>query len=123
MVHHRPTDLEIGADGSLLVSDWCNVLIGHMQHNMRDPNRDHEHGRIYRITHRDGQLLPPVRLKGRPLPEVIKALASKEKTVRYRAKLELSGRDSSAVASAIDQMTESVSGDRSADCRRAGLRP
>ncbi|MEM8735716.1 MAG: PVC-type heme-binding CxxCH protein, partial [Planctomycetota bacterium] len=31
----RPTDAVIGADGALYVSDWCNVIIGHMQHNIR----------------------------------------------------------------------------------------
>ncbi|MEZ5431909.1 MAG: hypothetical protein R3F31_12195 [Verrucomicrobiales bacterium] len=40
----------VRASGSLVV-DWHNVLIGHMQHNARDPLRDHVHGRIYRITY------------------------------------------------------------------------
>ncbi|MEM1441115.1 MAG: PVC-type heme-binding CxxCH protein, partial [Verrucomicrobiota bacterium] len=47
----RPTDAVFGEDGSLFVADWCNVIIGHMQHNIRDPNRDKKHGRIYRITY------------------------------------------------------------------------
>ena len=47
----RPVDLEFAPDGSLYVADWHNVLIGHMQHNARDPLRDHMHGRIYRITY------------------------------------------------------------------------
>ena len=42
--------MEIAPDGSLYVVDWHNVLVGHMQHNARDPLRDHVHGRIYRIT-------------------------------------------------------------------------
>jgi glucose/arabinose dehydrogenase len=46
----RPVDMEIAPDGSLYVVDWHNVLVGHMQHNARDPLRDHVHGRIYRIT-------------------------------------------------------------------------
>ena len=37
----RPVDLEFGPDGALYVVDWFNPLIGHMQHNLRDPNRDH----------------------------------------------------------------------------------
>ena len=47
----RPSDIEVGGDGALYVSDWSNALIGHMQHNMRDPNRDAQHGRIYRVTY------------------------------------------------------------------------
>ena len=26
--------------------DWQNPIIGHMQHNLRDPNRDKVHGRV-----------------------------------------------------------------------------
>ena len=43
----RPT---IGPDGSVYFLDWHNALIGHMQHHLRDPSRDHSHGRIYRIS-------------------------------------------------------------------------
>ena len=46
----RPSDAIFAPDGSLYFSDWHNVIIGHMQHNVRDPNRDHAHGRIYRMT-------------------------------------------------------------------------
>ncbi len=35
---------------SLYILDWFNPLIGHMQHSIRDPNRDHTHGRVWRIT-------------------------------------------------------------------------
>ena len=47
----RPVDMEFAPDGSLYLVDWHNVLVGHMQHNARDPLRDHVHGRIYRITY------------------------------------------------------------------------
>lgn len=93
----RPTDVEIGADGALYVSDWANALIGHMQHNMRDPNRDASHGRIYRITAKGRPLLKPVRLKGKPVTEVCKAFYAPENSTRYRARLELSGRESASV--------------------------
>ncbi|MCH7990288.1 MAG: dehydrogenase, partial [Planctomycetes bacterium] len=63
----RPTDIEVGGDGALYISDWSNTLIGHMQHNIRDPNRDHEHGRIYRVTYKGRPLLKPVKMKGKPI--------------------------------------------------------
>ena len=47
----RPVDMEFAPDGSMYLVDWHNVLIGHMQHNARDPLRDHVHGRIYRISY------------------------------------------------------------------------
>jgi hypothetical protein len=46
----RPGETQIGPDGAIWFLDWHNPLIGHMQHNARDPLRDHVHGRIYRIT-------------------------------------------------------------------------
>ncbi|BFM20095.1 PVC-type heme-binding CxxCH protein [Gilvimarinus japonicus] len=47
----RPVDMDFSPDGSLYFVDWHNQLIGHMQHNARDPLRDHAHGRIYRVTY------------------------------------------------------------------------
>ncbi|WP_158545261.1 DUF7133 domain-containing protein [Bremerella cremea] len=97
----RPSDVEIGSDGALYVADWANALIGHMQHNMRDPNRDHQHGRIIRVTAAGRPLLEPVRLKDKPLPEVLDAFYAKDNATRYRARIELSGRDSEEVQAAI----------------------
>jgi len=88
----RPSDVEIGADGALYVADWHNALIGHMQHNMRDPNRDDRHGRIYRVTYPGRPLVELVRLSGKSIPEVCDAFYAKENATRYRARIELSGR-------------------------------
>ena len=38
-----------------------------MQHNIRDPNRDHSHGRIYRVTYPGRPLLKPAKMKGKPI--------------------------------------------------------
>jgi len=97
----RPTDIEIGADGALYVSDWANAIIGHMQHNMRDPNRDAQHGRIYRVTATGRDLVKPVRLKGKPIAEVCDAFYATENATRYRARLELSGRDTAETMAAV----------------------
>ena len=104
----RPTDVEVGGDGALYVSDWSNAIIGHMQHNMRDPNRDHEHGRIYRVTAKDRPLLKNVKLKGKPVDDVFKAFFAKENSVRYRARLELSGRETTEIVNAIDRWTSTL---------------
>lgn len=104
----RPTDVEIGGDGALYVSDWSNAIIGHMQHNMRDPNRDHQHGRIYRVTAKDRPLLKPLKLKGKPIAEVCAAFFAKENSSRYRARLELSGRETKEVTAAVNQWTQSL---------------
>ncbi len=101
----RPTDVEMGGDGAMYVSDWSNAIVGHMQHNMRDPNRDHEHGRIYRVTAKVRPTLKPTKLKGKPIAEVLQAFLAKENGVRYRARLELSGRESKDVVPAVARWT------------------
>ena len=52
----RPSDVKIGPDGAIYFSDWHNPIIGHMQHNLRDPNRNRTYGRVYRVTY-DGRPL------------------------------------------------------------------
>ena len=113
----RPTDVEMGGDGAMYVSDWSNAIVGHMQHNMRDPNRDHEHGRIYRVTAKDRPVLKPTKLIGKPIPEVLQAFFSKENGVRYRARLELSGRESKEVATAIASWAAKLDVAKSADAQ------
>jgi glucose/arabinose dehydrogenase len=51
-VTFRPIDLRFGPDGALYVADWSNPIIQHGEVDFRDPRRDHEHGRIWRITAR-----------------------------------------------------------------------
>lgn len=89
----RPSDLEVGGDGALYIADWHNALIGHMQHNMRDPNRDDKHGRIYRVTATGRPLLKPAKMKGQPAEEVLEHFFALENGTRYRARLELSGHE------------------------------
>jgi hypothetical protein len=55
-------------DGSLYVMRLVAIIIGHMQHHLRDPNRDHDHGRIYRITYEGRPLLTPPKIDGQPIP-------------------------------------------------------
>ncbi|HVS08539.1 MAG TPA: PVC-type heme-binding CxxCH protein [Planctomycetota bacterium] len=96
----RPVDLEVGPDGALYFLDWHNPLIGHMQHHLRDPNRDHAHGRVYRVTARGRPLLEASAIAGRPLDELLELLRSPEDRVRYRVRVELSARDSAEVVAA-----------------------
>ena len=82
----RPADLEIGPDGALYFIDWHNPIIGHMQHNLRDPSRDHEHGRIYRVTYEGRPLLKPPKIAGEPIEKLLDLLKEPEDRVRYRAR-------------------------------------
>ena len=99
----RPTDAVIGEDGALYVSDWCNVIIGHMQHNIRDPNRDHYHGRIVRLTLKERPLQKPVKIHGQPIAALLEHLKHPVNGVRHRTRVELSGRESNAVIAATQK--------------------
>jgi mono/diheme cytochrome c family protein/glucose/arabinose dehydrogenase len=89
----RPVDMEFAPDGSLYLVDWHNVLIGHMQHNARDPLRDHVHGRIYRVTYPSRPLVTPAHIDGAPIATLLDNLKLHEYRTRYRTKRELRGRD------------------------------
>ena len=95
----RPVDMEFAPDGSLYVVDWHNVLIGHMQHNARDPYRDHVHGRIYRITYPSRPLVRPAKIVDASIPELLDNLKLPEYRTRYRTRRELRGRNHSEVLS------------------------
>lgn len=97
----RPVDMEFAPDGSLYLVDWHNVLIGHMQHNARDPLRDHVHGRIYRITYPGRPLVEPAEIAGASIPTLLDNLKLPEYRTRYRTRRELRGRDQEAVLSAL----------------------
>ena len=93
----RPVDLEFAPDGSLYIADWHNVLIGHMQHNARDPLRDHEHGRIYRITYPSRPLVVPAKVAGATVEELLANLTLPEYRTRYRTRRELRAHPASEV--------------------------
>lgn len=93
----RPVDMEFAPDGSLYLIDWHNILIGHMQHNARDPLRDHSHGRVYRITYPSRPLVKPAKVDGASIEELLDNLKLPEYRTRYRTRRELRGRDANQV--------------------------
>jgi putative heme-binding domain-containing protein len=99
----RPSDVKVGPDGAIYFIDWHNPIIGHMQHNLRDPNRDREHGRIYRITYEGRPLLKPAKIDGEPTDKLLDLLKEPEDRVRYRVRIELGGRDTDKVIAAVQK--------------------
>ena len=99
----RPSAVSVAPDGSIYFLDWHKPLIGHMQHHIRDPNRDKTHGRIYRITYEGRPLLKPVKIDGQPIPALLEALKTPEDDVRTRAKIELGKRDTAQVIAAVNK--------------------
>jgi putative heme-binding domain-containing protein len=97
----RPSDIEIGPDGAIYFLDWQNPIIGHMQHNLRDPSRDRIHGRIYRVTYKGRPLSTPPRIAGAPIEELLRLLKHPEDRVRHRARIELGARETAQVIAAL----------------------
>ena len=99
----RPTDFEIGDDGALYVSDWQNVIVGHMQHNVRDPNRNKTHGRIYRVTYEGRELSKHINVDGQSIGDLLDLLKHPINGIRQRARVELSEHPSDKVLDATDK--------------------
>lgn len=100
----RPVDIEFGPDGALYVCDWFNPLVGHMQHSIRDPNRDKSHGRIWRIRYTKKPLVDPTKIAGESIASLLNSLITvPEERTRYRIRTELRGRETSDVMAELDK--------------------
>jgi azurin/glucose/arabinose dehydrogenase len=104
----RPSGVSVAPDGSLYFMDWHKPLIGHLQHHLRDPNREMDHGRIYRLTYEGMPLLKPAKIAGEPIEKLLDLLKEPENNVRERAKIELGGRNTADVVAALYQWVASL---------------
>ncbi len=77
-VAFRPIDVKIGPDGALYIADWSNPIIQHGEVDFRDPRRDHEHGRIWRISHKGRKPVAPPKLDTATTPALLANLSSPE---------------------------------------------
>ena len=85
--------------GTTQSSATCSIIL-------RDPNRDHVHGRIYRITYEGRPLLKPTKIAGEPIDGLLALLTEPENNVRTRAKIELGARNSAQVVKALQKWTK-----------------
>lgn len=97
----RPIDVKLGPDGALYVADWFNPIIGHYQVSLRHPDRDKDHGRIWRVTAKGRPLLSPPRIEGASLPELLTLLLARDRWPREQAKRVLFGGDPARVVPAL----------------------
>ncbi|MGO8701635.1 MAG: HEAT repeat domain-containing protein [Limisphaerales bacterium] len=104
----RPVAVNIGPDGAIYFCDWHKPLIGHMQHHLRDPNREQDHGRIYRVTYEGRPLLTQPKIDGQPIRALLQLLKEPENRTRELAKIELAKRDTSSVLHAVDEWTKTL---------------
>jgi glucose/arabinose dehydrogenase len=91
-VAFRPVDLKMGPDGALYVADWYNPIIQHGEVDFRDERRDHEHGRIWRITAKGRPLVKPPKIAGAPVEQLVGALEEPEDWTRNQARRQLQER-------------------------------
>lgn len=99
----RPSGISVAPDGSLYFMDWHKPLIGHLQHHLRDPNREMDHGRIYRLTYEGMPLLKPAKIDGQSVAALLDLLKEPENNVRERAKVELGKHAAAEVIPATKQ--------------------
>ncbi len=99
----RPICGVTAPDGAFFFADWSCAIIGHMQHHLRDPNRDHTSGRVYRVTYEGRELLKPKKIHGQPIAALLDLLKEPENDVRTRAKIELDKHDTREVIAATQK--------------------
>jgi glucose/arabinose dehydrogenase/azurin len=104
----RPVAVNIGPDGAIYFCDWHKPLIGHMQHHLRDPNRDQDHGRIYRITYESRPLLKQPKISGQPIPALLELLKEPENRTRELAKIELGKHETPKVIEAVNRWIKTL---------------
>lgn len=104
----RPICVSMGPEGAIYFCDWHNPIIGHMQHHLRDPNRDHGHGRIYRISYEGRPYLPRIKFDGMPIPSLLDLLKAPEDQTRELAKIELGKHDAKEVIAATKQWADNL---------------
>ena len=97
----RPVDCKVGPDGALYIADWYNSIINHAKHDFRDPRRDHEHGRIWRITAKGRPLVKKPELFNAGITTLLNHLKSPDSWTRHQARSMLSERDRDQVAIAL----------------------
>lgn len=107
----RPVDVEFHPDGSLYIVDWHNALIGHLQHNLRDPSRDKSHGRIWRIRHKTRPLVPVRKLTRLPVDDLVALLGETDTRLVYRVRRELASRPTDDVMRAAQVWEQTFADD------------
>jgi putative heme-binding domain-containing protein len=94
----RPVDCEFGFDGALYISDFSSRIIGHAQHPMRDPQWNHEKGRIWRVVHNGKPVAKDwPNIEGATVPQLLALLTHPQDIVRHHARIRLRGLGSEVV--------------------------
>ncbi|MFN0076930.1 MAG: HEAT repeat domain-containing protein [Prosthecobacter sp.] len=85
----RPIALAMGPDGGLYVADWTNPIINHGEVDFRDPRRDKQHGRIWRIAPEGSKPIAWEPVAGLPVDALLNKLLSPSRWEFEQARREL----------------------------------
>ncbi len=100
-VAFRPVDVRFGPEGALYIADWYNPIIGHYQASFRHPNRDKQHGRIWRVTAKGRPLQKTPQIATTPVG-LVEQLGSTDRWTAYQAWRLLRARPDLAEVKAAD---------------------
>ena len=100
----------MGPDGAIYVADWYNPIIQHGEVDFRDPRRDREHGRIWRITAKGRPLTERVDFASLSTEELLGQLSSNSGYARDMARRVLWSRNPVEVQEARSRWIASLSG-------------
>lgn len=115
----RPVEVRTGPDGAIYVADWYNPIIGHYQASYRHPDRDKEHGRIWRVSYKGAPLVKAASLANAVTAGLLEQLDSPERWTANQAKRLLFERDTTEVTAALDAWVPKLSSeDEAGEYRR-----
>ncbi len=97
----RPVDVKMGPDGAIYFADWYNPIIQHGEVDFRSPMRNHQHGRVWRLTAKGRALVEKPKLVGATEEKLLDYLKAPEDWTRHHAKRVLSHRSQEKVAKAL----------------------
>ena len=97
-VAFRPIDVKLGPDGALYIADWSNPIIQHGEVDFRDPRRDHEHGRIWRVSYKGRASAPRIDFAKASAKELLDNLTSPNLFAREQSRRLLNERGTNALA-------------------------
>lgn len=97
-----PTDVCLGPDGSIYVSDFYDARTAHPD---PDANWDLDNGRIYKIEATDSELFEPFDLSGLSSSRLVDLLTHRNHWFRDRARVELAQRRDQSIVERLREMT------------------
>jgi putative heme-binding domain-containing protein len=104
-VTFRPIDVKVGPDGAIYIADWSNPIIQHGEVDFRDPRRDHEHGRIWKLTYKGRKQLKWPDLMHASNTELLENLHSKNGELRQHSRRVLTERGGAAILPDLESWT------------------